>query len=84
MNRESFLETIRQQYADEIREAYIECEHDEGRTFDIPELNKRLKKLMSAAKVSGLAPAEFEEMVRSILPDVVSKLDFGSWAKKAA
>ena len=81
MNRESFLEGIRQQYADQIHEAYIECEHEHDH-IDVPALNKRLSKLRAAAGGQGLAVAEFEDLVRATLPDVVDKLDF--WAGKKA
>jgi len=84
MNRESFLETVKKQYTDEIHEAYLECEH-EG-TVDLKALNQRIKKLMSNAKVEGLAPKEFEDLVRTTIPDVAGKLDFkaGTGNKKAA
>ena len=81
MNRESFLEGIRQQYADQIHEAYIECEHEHDH-IDVKSLDRHLTKLRAAAKVQGLAVEEFEDLVRATLPDVVDKLDF--WAGKKA
>jgi hypothetical protein len=86
MNRESFLETIRQQYADEIREAYIECEHDDhgSQQVDFAELNRRLNKLRSSAKLDGLAVTEFEELARATLPDgVAEKVEFAPVRKAA-
>ncbi len=86
MNRESFLETVRQQYADEIREAYIECEHEDhgSQEVDFVELNKRLNNLRTSAKLDGLSVAEFEELARATLPDsVAEKVEFAP-ARKAA
>ena len=75
MNRESFLDAIRQQYTDEIREAYLECEHGYAPyRVDVPELNRRLDKLMANAKVEGLAEVEFEELARATLPDVAEQI----------
>ena len=74
MNRESFLDAVKQQYSEEINEAYIECGHAEGSSLDMPELNKRLSKLMANAKVEGLSEPDFLELVRSILGDVADKV----------
>jgi hypothetical protein len=86
MNRESFLETIKQQYAEEIHEAYIEHEHGLGGKVDYPGLNKHLKKLMNSAKVEGLKPQEFEELAQATLPEEVARqIDLGGApVKKAA
>jgi hypothetical protein len=81
MDRESFLDTLRQKYAENIHEAYLECEHEDGRSVDYPRLNGLLQKLAKTAKVEGLPPKEFEDLVRSTLPEVNGKLDLG---KKAA
>ena len=71
MNKESFLEVVRQQYAEEIHAAYLEHEHGGGKKIDVQGLNKCLQKLMANAKVEGLAPAEFEELVHATLPEEV-------------
>jgi hypothetical protein len=74
MNKESFLETIRQQYSDEIHEAYIECEH--GNKVDLVQLNQRLARLMTHAKVEGLSVADFHELVVSTLPAYADQVDY--------
>lgn len=76
MDRESFLETIRKQYSDDIHEAYVEAEH-EGGAIDWGLLNEKLGKLMKSAKAEGLSPAEFCDLVQSVLPeDARSHLTF--------
>src|SRR4051794_36121104 len=45
MDRESFLETLKTQYAEEIHEAYLECEHEGGSTLDLKRLNIEIKKI---------------------------------------
>jgi hypothetical protein len=84
MNREGFLETVRRQYFEEINEAFVECEHDDGRTIDYPRLNQELKKLMTHALAQGLPGHEFQELVRTTLPHAWSKLDLGTADKAAA
>lgn len=83
MNRESFLETVKQQYSEEIHEAYLEHAHGGGKDVDMPGLKKKLQKLMASAKVEGLSPAEFEELARTTLPtEIAQKIDLSS--RKAA
>lgn len=84
MNRESFLETVKQQYAEEIHEAYIEHEHGLGGKVDFPALNKQLKKLKASAKVEGLSAQDFDDLVQATLPEEVARhIEFGA-IKKAA
>lgn len=83
MNKESFLEVVRQQYSEEIHAAYVEHSHASGKV-DVQALNKRLHKLMANAKVEGLPTNEFEELARATLPAEVSqKVEFNT-GKKAA
>jgi len=84
MNKESFLEVVRQQYSEEIHEAYVEHSHGGGSKIDIPGLNKRLLKLMANAKVDGLSAHEFEELARATLPEEVAHVVDFSAVKKAA
>ena len=76
MDRESFLETVKKQYADEIHEAYVECEHDDGRAVDFVQLNQRLRRLQASARAEGLGERDFQELVRSSRPEVWDKLSF--------
>jgi hypothetical protein len=73
MDRESFLDGIKQQYAERIHEAYIECEHEE--VVDFTRLGTALKKLMTQAKAEGLPAKDFEDLVRSTLPESVEHLN---------
>jgi hypothetical protein len=81
MNRDDFLDTLRQQYAEDIREAYLECEHGADRPIDVKRLNGLLRKLQKDAKVDGLPGGEFDDLVRSTLPQICDTL---SWAPVAA
>ena len=83
MNRESFLETIRAQYAEEVQAVYVECEHEEK--IDFGALHAKLSKLMKNAKVDGLPQKDFIELVNSTLnADVVKILAFDKAESKAA
>jgi hypothetical protein len=79
MNRESFLETVRKQFTDEIYSVFLQCEH--GKDVDFPKLTHLLSQLRDAAKREGLAYAEFEDLVKSTLPGVWENLE---WKPKAA
>jgi hypothetical protein len=74
MNKESFLETLRDQYREEIREAHIESEHHQ--VIDFPSLNRSLNQLMKTAKYDGLSRSDFEELVKNTLPEAaLGKID---------
>jgi hypothetical protein len=69
MNRETFLDTLRTQYREDIREAYIESVHQ--RKVDFAELSSKLQQLMKTAHLEGLPIEDFDELTKSILPDAV-------------
>lgn len=83
MNKESFLEVVRQQYSEEIHAAYVEHSHNAGKV-DVQGLNRTLAKLMANAKVEGLAVHEFEELARATLPAEVAQIVEFKTGKKAA
>lgn len=77
MNKESFLDTIRDQYREEIREAYLESEHHEK--IDYSELKYKLSHLKKAAALEGLPHKDFEDLVKCALPEeVFEKLNLNS------
>lgn len=76
MDRESFLEAVAKQYADEIRDAYLECEHDEGRKIDYQKLNSLLAKLLKNALAAGLTRSQFDDLVKTSVPEAWSKLSY--------
>lgn len=84
MNKESFLEVVKQHYSEEIHAAYVEHAHGGGNKVDMPALNKRLQKLMANAKVEGLAAHEFEELAHTTLPEEVARRLELTQARKAA
>ena len=85
MDREDFLFALREQYAEEIHEAYLECEHQDGNVVDHSKLNEILNKMMKTARVDGLAGEDFMELVTTTLEDdVCSKLELHAPMHKAA
>lgn len=88
MDKDSFTETLRKQFRDQIRAAYIECEH--ASEVDFGALRKRLRKLVSQSTAQGISAKEFADLVQSTLPEIRGKLDFSqitplrSVSKKAA
>ena len=84
MDREDFIEHLRQQYADGIFEAYLECEHESGKV-DFETLKARLEKIGKAAAVEGLASQDFHELVFGVLPhDIVETLFPEEFQSKSA
>lgn len=83
MDREGFLEAIRKQYADDIHEAFIECQVDEAgkRRVDLFKLNACLKKLWVNSQVEGLPEKDFLDLVRTAIPHW-DQLDF--WHERRA
>jgi hypothetical protein len=67
MNKETFLDTLRSQYAEEIHEAHIECERGEGR-IDLEAFAHKLHQLRKAAQVEGLPNQDFDDLVNATIP----------------
>jgi len=84
MNREDFIEQLRQQFANGIFEAYLECEHGQGEV-DYQDLKARLEKIGKAASVEGLHAKDFHELIFGVLPhDVVVRLFPEEFSAKAS
>jgi len=80
MDKEGFLDTIRKQYIDEIREAYLECAH--GKNVDYIELNQALTRLMKSAKAEGLAAKDFMDLAKAELGEAWARIE-PTWFKVA-
>ena len=80
MDRDDFLFALKERYAEEIYEAYLECEHDDGKVIDFNQLNSMLAKLQRSAIVEGLTPEDFDELLRAELPDIHNKVQLGDKA----
>lgn len=83
MDREGFLEQVRHQYMERISAVYVQAEHEHGEV-DYGFLSTQLTKLKKGAAAEGIAGHDFDEMVRSVLPDLEGKLEFLAPIKKAA
>jgi hypothetical protein len=84
MDREDFIDQLRQQFANGIFEAYLECEHEHGEV-DYPALKSNLERIEKAAKVEGLPPKDFHELIFGVLPhDVVVQLFPEEFVSKAS
>ena len=85
MDRETFLEEVRKQYAEKIVSAYMECEHglDGQKRVNWIQVNQKLTKLMKNAQVDGLPAKDFMELVKAELPDAWEHLE-PTWFRPAA
>ena len=77
MNKEGFVQALKQKYADDIMAAYVQCEVEGDKHIDFPKLNGLLWRLMKNAKVDGLNCKEFEDLVKSCLPEVQNRIELG-------
>lgn len=71
MTKETFLDTVRHRFLEDIREAYLECAHGPERPIELARLTRLLGKLQNFAKKAGLTPTEFEELTMICLPGVL-------------
>jgi len=67
-SRESFIEILNSRFCEDIREAYLECEHGPGKPIDYIKLGQILARLLETAKAAGLSAAEFQELMMASLP----------------
>ncbi|MDH4200484.1 MAG: hypothetical protein OEV66_08910 [Spirochaetia bacterium] len=73
MDKEDFQDGLIRQYTDEIREAYIECEHKDQ--FNLSEYKNKLISLQHSAKIEGLSGEDFWNLVEEQDPEAFSKLN---------
>jgi hypothetical protein len=84
MDREDFIDQLKQQFANGIFEAYLECEHERGEV-DYPALKAHLERLGRAAALEGLNEKDFHELIFGVLPhDVVVLLFPEEFQSKAS
>ncbi|MCC7442884.1 MAG: hypothetical protein IT285_14720 [Bdellovibrionales bacterium] len=74
MNRDHFIEGLREQYAEELQEAYRECLSNGGKIVDFTALKGRVERLEKNAKVEGLTESDFSDLVNTTLPEAHAKL----------
>jgi hypothetical protein len=86
MDRETFLEQVKQQYMEQITALYMKAEHT-GKV-DFKQLTTQLVQLKKLAAGEGLRGEEFDEMVYSLLPGVEGRVELSipstQTTKKAA
>ena len=81
MDRETFLEQVKQQYMERITAIYVQAEHTGS--VDFGQLTTALQKLKKSAAAEGIKAADFDEMVYSAIPEMEGKFDLPP-VKKAA
>ena len=72
MDRDDFLEVLERQYRDVIREAMIECEHNN--IIQVNEFAKKLKELNRVAQIEGFPSSEFWGIVEELCPELYPEL----------
>lgn len=77
MNREHFIEGLREQYAEKIQRAYRDCLR-QGRLLDFTMLTRSLEKMQKNAKVEGLPETEFRDLVEATVPEIQGKVNWAA------
>jgi hypothetical protein len=70
MNRDDVVDGLREQYKDDILDAYHHCLVNQGQDFDHGKLVTKLNTLQKAAAKDGLEWDEFDSLVKASVPDV--------------
>ena len=81
MDRDDFLDGLKQNFFDKIHGCAMECEHHEEMNFN--ELDKKLAHVWSAAKTEGVKWDEYSSWAQECIPEYFDKLTFFK-TKKAA
>lgn len=71
---EKFKETFFRQYKEEVTEMLLESTHKLGVDWD--EFNFKLARTWDAAKVDGLGPQDFEQILYEVCPSHMNQVDF--------
>ncbi|MFN7683849.1 MAG: hypothetical protein ACK5QT_00350 [Oligoflexia bacterium] len=82
MDRETFLEQVKQQYMERITAVYMQAEHT-GRV-DFKQLSLQLQELKKLAAGEGVPAPEFDDLVYSLLPGVEGQVELSIPARPAA
>lgn len=69
MTKETFMETLKTRYGEEIQGAYAEWAHKTRVDFSV--LNEQLRILMEASHLEGLPEKEFEDLLKITLPEAI-------------
>ena len=84
MDREGFIHTLVEQYRDDLKESYLESEHDNG-VVEYEHLNKMIEDYWKAAKLDGLPLNEYCEILQGLFPEHLESLPFWKeFSKKSA
>lgn len=80
LNTETFKDSLRAQFKDDIEMIIREC-HQEHNTFlDVGLLNRKLGALHSFALKGGLREDDWLDLVFDLCPEIYNELDFGPLA----
>ena len=78
MNRENFIEALREQFAEEIHQAYLSCEDPESEhRVDLAQLKEQVFKILKSAQIQGFPEEDFLDLLSTTLPDLWEHLGFG-------
>ena len=83
MNKGDHLEALKSHYIEEIKEALIESEHDQGTVIDYALLNDKILFSWKSAHLEGVDLNTFVDWISDAIPEHFNHLDIVKIRKAA-
>ena len=76
LDKEIFMESLKEQYKDDVKMIIHECQFA-GKTYlDVEGLNSKLKKLHNFALNEGLSDDDWYEIIYQLAPEIYEEITF--------
>ena len=72
MNRDSFIDSLKERYSAELRDAYLACEV--AGHVDLGEFQLVVSRLSRVARIDGLPETEFKDLVEAHFPEIAASV----------
>lgn len=83
MNKGDHLEALKNHYIEEIQEALVESEHEQGRVVDYRILNDKILYSWKSAHIEGVDLDTFVDWLSDAIPEHVNSIDIFKIKKSA-
>ena len=80
LEKEILLDTLRDEYPEEVTEAIYNCQFNRKSYLDVDLLNSRLRSMRLLKFNDSLSEDDWYELIYELAPDVYDELSFGRLA----
>jgi len=77
LDKTVFMDSLKEQFRDDIKMIIIECQQDWMSYLDIKTLNHKLTDLKAFAHVDGLSEDDWLDLIYETCPQIYNQIDFG-------